>query len=271
MLGTFNVIFSDRINQFGYVSITLTRPKYINLIAWLHEITLNGNTDIGSKLLLSKRQSDIFFFQYNLTIIAIQTLKNQPIWHTLNKYLYKERLYMNSPERTKVRRKNRHLTTQFGINYNQYNAMLAEQKHVCAICKKPEEYLHKTLAVDHCHTTKQVRGLLCSACNMALGKFEDNIEYLQNAIQYLTRDYQLPEISDTFKVLTQKERAVWRLLITTPDGIFPSAVHAGRYYKVHPTTIRNWCDQSSQWYRPGFNKEKVCMSLIQLEKMISLK
>jgi hypothetical protein len=30
-----------------------------------------------------------------------------------------------------------------------------------------------------------VRGLLCSACNTALGLFKDNIRYLANAIVYL--------------------------------------------------------------------------------------
>jgi len=42
------------------------------------------------------------------------------------------------------------------------------------------------LAVDHCHNTNKVRELLCSACNILLGKAKDNISILQSAINYLT-------------------------------------------------------------------------------------
>ena len=41
------------------------------------------------------------------------------------------------------------------------------------------------LSVDHCHVTGNVRGLLCRACNLALGQFEDNIKTLNKAIKYL--------------------------------------------------------------------------------------
>lgn len=43
------------------------------------------------------------------------------------------------------------------------------------------------LSVDHNHKTGAVRGLLCNGCNMGLGRFEDNIEWLQNAIDYLIK------------------------------------------------------------------------------------
>ena len=61
--------------------------------------------------------------------------------------------------------------------------MLEKQNHVCAICGNKDN--NKKLAVDHCHTTGVIRGLLCSACNTSLGKFKDSVELLQNAIQYL--------------------------------------------------------------------------------------
>ncbi|MDO3651295.1 endonuclease domain-containing protein [Nocardia mangyaensis] len=69
--------------------------------------------------------------------------------------------------------------------YNLKKGKLAILKHrannACEICKESVELL----AVDHCHTTNKVRGLLCSNCNNGLGRFKDNTEYLNNAINYL--------------------------------------------------------------------------------------
>lgn len=41
------------------------------------------------------------------------------------------------------------------------------------------------LCIDHCHTTGKIRGLLCGACNVGLGHFKDNVQSLENAIEYL--------------------------------------------------------------------------------------
>ena len=41
------------------------------------------------------------------------------------------------------------------------------------------------LAVDHNHKTGRVRGILCSFCNTALGKFDDSVGLLARAIEYL--------------------------------------------------------------------------------------
>lgn len=60
---------------------------------------------------------------------------------------------------------------------------------VCAICKEPQSVLLKgelkRLAVDHCHKTKKIRGLLCDNCNKGLGLFKDKPELLNSASEYL--------------------------------------------------------------------------------------
>lgn len=73
------------------------------------------------------------------------------------------------------------------MTLEQYNAMLIEQKGVCAICGKSEEVSPKgVLSIDHDHTTGKVRGLLCDTCNRGgLGHFYDNVSLLRNAIKYL--------------------------------------------------------------------------------------
>ncbi len=78
----------------------------------------------------------------------------------------------------------------YGLTHNQYDAMVAHQNNVCAICHRPETRRSRNggirpLAVDHNHTTGQVRGLVCSSCNSGLGYFQDDPVLLQAAITYL--------------------------------------------------------------------------------------
>lgn len=79
--------------------------------------------------------------------------------------------------------KNR-LLREFGITVEDYEAMLAAQGGVCAICAK-ECRSGRRLAVDHDHVTGVVRGLLCLHCNLALGKFDDDPERIERALAYL--------------------------------------------------------------------------------------
>ena len=62
---------------------------------------------------------------------------------------------------------------QYGLTKEIYETMLDRQKHVCAICKKPN-WNKRRPAVDHDHVTGKVRGLLCLTCNHALGSIRDN-------------------------------------------------------------------------------------------------
>jgi len=72
---------------------------------------------------------------------------------------------------------------KYGLTVTQYESMLAEQGGGCAICgTKPDG---KRLAIDHCHKTGEVRGLLCSPCNVGLGHFRDDTDLLYKAVKYL--------------------------------------------------------------------------------------
>ena len=83
------------------------------------------------------------------------------------------------------------LKRTFGISLDDYNLMLEAQQGLCAICGNPELDIcnkkgsTRNLAVDHCHTTGKVRGLLCRGCNQGLGNFRDNPDFLAKAISYL--------------------------------------------------------------------------------------
>jgi hypothetical protein len=81
------------------------------------------------------------------------------------------------------------LQTKYGITLDDYNRLLIAQNGKCAICGSgvggQRAGKSKRLAVDHCHSTGVVRGLLCEQCNTGLGKFRDDPEILQAAVKYL--------------------------------------------------------------------------------------
>ena len=83
---------------------------------------------------------------------------------------------------------------RYGISTVEWENLFKLQCGVCAICKEPQSVLLKgelkRLAVDHCHKTKKIRGLLCDNCNKALGLFKDNPEILDCASQYLRLNQQ---------------------------------------------------------------------------------
>lgn len=82
--------------------------------------------------------------------------------------------------------KNSKLQSKFGISIEEYKKKLARQKNGCAICTEVCGS-GKSLAVDHCHESGKIRGLLCSKCNLGLGLFRDDIILLVAAKRYLTK------------------------------------------------------------------------------------
>ena len=78
------------------------------------------------------------------------------------------------------------LKKNYGITVEQYDELLDEQQGSCAVCQL-ECKTGKRLAVDHNHETGEIRGLLCSKCNMGLGMFQDSVKLLAKAGAYLER------------------------------------------------------------------------------------
>ena len=65
--------------------------------------------------------------------------------------------------------------------------LLVAQDYKCAICGVDASELSRELSVDHNHETDEVRGLLCSHCNIGLGNFRDDVDVMSKAIEYLGR------------------------------------------------------------------------------------
>lgn len=86
------------------------------------------------------------------------------------------------------------LKNRFNITRNEYNRLLEQQNHKCAICKNSEickdrrNNKLRELAVDHCHTTGKIRGLLCYNCNRGIGHLQDSLSILREALDYLSNN-----------------------------------------------------------------------------------
>lgn len=79
---------------------------------------------------------------------------------------------------------------KYGLTLAGYISMLREQANRCAICGQHEtgrrpSGKRKHLAVDHDHETGVVRALLCSRCNMTIGRMDENPALLRAAADYL--------------------------------------------------------------------------------------
>lgn len=71
---------------------------------------------------------------------------------------------------------------RYGITTADIKSIVKRQKGLCALCPRLPKF------VDHCHKTRAVRGMLCAACNSALGRAELP-GWLRKVKMYLTRVY----------------------------------------------------------------------------------
>ena len=86
-----------------------------------------------------------------------------------------------NPDRAKQTRRRSRVKKKYGLTLEEYEALMTNAK--CAICedKVPKPQL------DHCHSSGEVRGVLCSGCNLGLGHFRDRPELLRKAAKYLEK------------------------------------------------------------------------------------
>jgi hypothetical protein len=92
------------------------------------------------------------------------------------------------------------LAHDFSLTAEGYRRLLEAQGGVCAVCRRANG--KRRLAVDHCHKTGAVRGLLCTPCNTALGALGDDVAGVQRMIDYLIRSLApaAPEVSEPKRI-----------------------------------------------------------------------
>jgi len=74
----------------------------------------------------------------------------------------------------------------YGMEWGDYDRMLAEQNGLCKICgKPPTKGKGKILHVDHDHKTGRVRALLCVNCNQMIGHAQEDADILVAGARYI--------------------------------------------------------------------------------------
>ena len=98
-----------------------------------------------------------------------------------------KKCYSNKQREYRRNNKNKYrssvLKTLYGITLETYNEMYTKQRGLCEICGKHKD----VLCVDHCHSTGNVRGLLCKVCNQALGLFKEDPVVIRKGAEYIEK------------------------------------------------------------------------------------
>jgi hypothetical protein len=74
----------------------------------------------------------------------------------------------------------RALQNKYGVSLAEKAAMYEAQGGLCLICKEAD-----ATELDHCHTSGEIRGLLCIPCNTAIGLLKDDPARMLRAAEYI--------------------------------------------------------------------------------------
>jgi hypothetical protein len=69
---------------------------------------------------------------------------------------------------------------RYGITPDELEVLRETQAGLCGICRR-----RRKLVIDHCHESGAVRGLLCHACNTAIGSLDEDPRIIHAAVRYV--------------------------------------------------------------------------------------
>jgi hypothetical protein len=103
---------------------------------------------------------------------------------------YSARWAKNNPEMARAKALRSSLYVNHSLRQKEYDEILRAQGGCCGICRfdpslAPKPGANQRLHVDHCHKTGEIRGLLCNACNTALGYLRDSPALARRCAEYL--------------------------------------------------------------------------------------
>lgn len=88
------------------------------------------------------------------------------------------------PEEFKRRDRAQNLRRKYGLTIADYDRMMRKQKGRCKICRRKCK-TGRRLAVDHPKGKREVRALLCAACNRGIGCLQHDPRLLRRAARYI--------------------------------------------------------------------------------------
>ena len=101
----------------------------------------------------------------------------------------RERRSRRDPEKVKANQRRTMLKARYGVTPEWLAETFESQGGVCAACGCPEMKTFqgriRMLAIDHDHQTGEIRGLLCSTCNISIGLLGDDVGRIEAAALYL--------------------------------------------------------------------------------------
>lgn len=105
---------------------------------------------------------------------------------------HREPILVMTREEALERRRRQRYVLNYGISYEDWEAMLEWAGFACEGCEAKLEVQtphprtgKPTLRLDHNHTTGTPRGVLCNACNLIIGFASDDPQRLRNLASYL--------------------------------------------------------------------------------------
>jgi DNA-directed RNA polymerase subunit RPC12/RpoP len=76
-----------------------------------------------------------------------------------------------------------------GVTVEFLRSLREQQNYLCAICGRQfdQSLISHRAVLDHDHTTDRIRGYLCNGCNIAIGCFQESLEVIEKAAEYLRK------------------------------------------------------------------------------------
>jgi hypothetical protein len=77
-----------------------------------------------------------------------------------------------------------------GLSAEEFHKLIDDAGEFCPICGTKFEGVGAKMTaphIDHDHKNGKIRGIICSSCNLALGKFKDDPEIVEKAAAWLRR------------------------------------------------------------------------------------
>jgi hypothetical protein len=105
----------------------------------------------------------------------------------------------------------------FGVPVEAIQELERASRGRCMACGR--EQSERRHAIDHCHATNVLRGVLCRGCNTALGHMHDNPENLRKLADYIEKN------AGGF-IFSSGKTVSCKIKLTNPDSADASATEA---------------------------------------------